>query len=269
MKERAGEIFRFSALSLRKNLKYILLLVLLVSLPIALLRVYLVDARFDSGHVMNVLNKAAESYASGDETALNGIAQDAYSKMLLYMGLTLFLSSFSLLLHAGVILLSRAFHRREETDFRTVFDGALRIFPKLWLTQLLADVMTALGLMLCFLPGIFLYFVFFMTPYAVVLTGLWGRKGLFVSSLYTRKYRLPVLLCLLASLAFTFVTGLAADLVLLLLPDGTVYEIGSVFALCLLDFLSCIPVVFITGYAENMELNVDFSRLRKQDGTES
>lgn len=258
-------ILRDSARCLGRNLKYILLLLLIVSLPASLLQACVVDAGFDMSGTLSLLEDAMQQYTEGEEFVSGGALSDASSKVMIYFALTALLSSFSLLVHIAVMLLCRNEHEGKTGDFRDVFEEAIRLFPKVWLTQLLASVLIAIGLMFCFLPGIFMYYVFYMVPYAVAFTGLWGRKGLFVSSLYSRKHGRKVLGMILAGIVFSSLSGMGISLLLDVLPtEGTMgYGVQTV-SYCLQDALSCILVVFFSGFALSMPLDVNLSGLYKK-----
>lgn len=256
-------VIKDSLKGFRNNLISVTLLILLISLPIAVLQTCLVDARFEASGVMAVLEEAMAELEAG-ETIDAGLT-DASSKMLVYVALTTLLSSFSLVVHIGVMLLIRNHRNGVVAEFRDVFESALRLFPKVWLTQLLAGVFILFGLMLCFLPGIFMYFIYYMVPYSVVYTQLWGRKGLFVSSLYSRKYGKRIVGMILFGMLFSTASGFVTGFLSGLFSGVTIpgYVMG-ILAYCLGDLLSCLLIAVYSGFALAMPLDVDFSQFAKK-----
>lgn len=198
----------------KENFKMLLLLVLVVTLPMAIVQVFMIDRNFDYAGTMNTF---MELYSASTEEAEAGAAGDASGlawKLLLYLGLTALISSVSLITEAGaLVLVGRKYGYLKESGepvmgaepvsdrnmpgFSALFEMAFRIFPKLWLTMLFVRFSVFMGLMLCFVPGILLYYVFQFAAFSVVFCGLWGRKAGFVSSLATRVYPKPSLFCAL------------------------------------------------------------------------
>ncbi len=256
-------ILRESVRSFARNFKYILLLLLIVSLPAALLQACVVDARFDMAGVLTVIEQATEQYEADPSAVPDSILSAASFKMMLYFALTTLISTLSVLIHMGIMLLCRDDRQGVRICFRDIFEESLRLFPKVWLTQLLSSLLIAIGLMFCFIPGILMAYVFYMVPYAVVYTGFWGRKGLYVASLYTRKRGLVVLLLIVAGFAFSYISGFGINLLLQFLPEqtGVIEMMVNTLFYCIRDLLACIPVVFISGFALSILDELDLSAL--------
>ncbi len=261
--ESTKTVIKDSLKGFKSNFISIALLILLVSLPIAMIQTYFVDTRFEASGVMTVLEDAMAKLEAGETITDAGLA-DASSKMLVYVALTTLLSSFSLVVHIGVMLLIRNHRNGVVTEFQDVFESALRLFPKVWLTQLLAGFFILFGLMFCFLPGIFMYFIYYMVPYSVVYTQLWGRKGLFISSLYSRKYGKKIVGMILFGMLFSGVSGFITGFVSGLFSDGTLPGyVMDILAYCLSDLFSCLLIAVYSGFALTMPLDVDLSQLTK------
>lgn len=250
---------------LKRNLHYVLLLILLISLPIALVQTCVVDTRIDLDGITQVIHDTQAQIEAGEPITSEGAFADASKKLLIYYGITMLLSSFSLIVQVSVMLMIRNHKQGAPTVFRDVFEASVRLFPKVWLTQLLGSLLMAIGLMFCILPGIFMYFVFYMVPYGVVYTELWGRKGLFVSSLYSRKYGRKVLVMILSGMLYSFVISWIIQESLGLLPNtGLLVTVSGTVAYCLQDLLACIPTACFSGMALSMDLEVDFSKFSKK-----
>ncbi len=251
--------------SLKCNIANILLLILLISLPIALIQSCVVDARFDLDGVMHVISEAQAKLEAGERLASEGALMDASSKLLIYFCITMLLSAFSLIVQIGIMLMVRNHRDGVVTEFRDIFEMSLRLFPKVLLTQILAGIMMAIGLLFCVLPGIFMYYVFYMVPYGVVYTELWGRKGLFVSSLYARKYGRKVIAMILCGLLYSWGTSGLLQLLMGLLPQTAVFAaIAGTVSYCIQDLFSCVLIACYSGMALSMDLGVDFTQFGKK-----
>lgn len=250
---------------LKRNIKYVLLLILLISLPIALVQACVVDTRVDLDGITQVINDAQAQLEAGEPIISEGALADASKKLLVYYGITMLLSSFSLIVQVGVMLMIRNHKQGALTVFRDVFEVSIRLFPKVWLTQLLGSLLMAIGLMFCILPGVFMYFVFYMVPYGVVYTELWGRKGLFVSSLYSRKYGRKVLVMMISGILYSFVISWIVQTLMGFIPNTNILvAISGTVAYCLQDLFACIPTACFSGMALSMDLEVDFSKFNKK-----
>lgn len=222
-----GEVIRDSWKCYRNGFLKLLMLVLAVTLPIAVVQVFLVNLNFDYDGLYAALTEIVNSDA--DTASMADQMYSISSRMLLYTGITAFLSSISLITEAGAVILTgiemgtlhvpenspshRLAVEGENVPFSLLFELSFRSFPKLWLTMLLVLLFTVLGLMLCVVPGIFMYYVLIFAAYCVELTGLWGRKAMFVSSVCTRKF--PK-----ASLLFAVLYFAASEILLSLAVSG-------------------------------------------------
>ena len=259
------EIITDSLAGLFHNLKYILLLVLLISLPVAIIQACVVDTRIDLAAVTKVVDDAQAKLEVGETIGSEAALMDATTKMLTYYGISMLLSSFSMIVQIGVMLIIRNRSKGIVTGFGDVFETSMRLFPKVWLTQLLGSILMAIGLMFCVLPGLFMYFVFYMVPYGVVYTELWGRKGLLVSSLYSRKYGRKVIAMIFAGLLYSFAVSWMVEVIMGFVPASqTAIMISGTVSYCLQDLLACLPIACFSGMALSMDLGVDFSQLGKK-----
>ena len=262
-----SEVFRDSWKCYRSGFVKLLMLVLAVTLPIAIIQVFLVNLNFDIDGLYAALTEIVNS---GADTA--SAAEQAYSissRLFLYTGITAFLTSISLITEAGAVILtgielgtlhvpdnspSHKLAAEGNISFSLLFELAFRSFPKLWLTMLLVNLFTVLGLMLCVVPGIFMYYVLVFSAYCVELTGLWGRKAMFVSSVCTRKFPKASLLYavlffasseILLSMTVSGITSLVALLGMGKIPMAIVQVILMCLRqLALLFLCTCGAVLF-------------------------
>ena len=159
--------------------------------------------------INDLLAAAGQSTASEEEVA--SLLSSAGSKLLLYLGISTLISSVSLICESGMIILVGRHNdiigseNGGKMTFGMLFESALRSFPKLWLTMLFVHFSVFCGLMLCFIPGILVFYIFQFSQYSVELTRLWGRKATFVSSLATRKFPRVAVICAVSSFALSHV----------------------------------------------------------------
>ena len=245
----------------------LLMLVLAVTLPLAILQVFVIDLNFEKATPASLLLDNFNN-AAGAEAAIQDLG-DLYGKVLLYLGITALLTSISLITEAGAVIYAGSrmgslhvpdnspSHRMAaegEMTFSLLFELSFRSFPKLLLTVLIVRLFTGLGLMLCFIPGIFIYYVTIYAAYSVELTGLWGRKAIFVSTLCTRKYpKVSALFAILFFVGAEVLLSLALNgiisLVALLGAGTAVSGMFEVLLICLkqlvlLFFATCGAVLF-------------------------
>lgn len=225
-----------------RNFPYILLLLLLISVPINLIQACVVDVSLTQDGALNL----SEDYLS-----------DTLSKYLVYLFLSFVLTSVLNMLYIGVLLILKQDRDGEPVNFRSVFEHAFMLLPKVWLTQILSGLLIGIGLMFFVLPGIILYYIFYMVPFAVVYTEEWGRKGLQAASRYTRKYGRKVVGIILFDLAYRFVIALGTGVLLDMVPFvGRLQTVFSVGVYCLQDLLLCVSFAIIGGWALSMPIDV-------------
>lgn len=257
-----GSILRDGFACFKTNFKMLLLLVLTVTLPMALVQVFMIDSRFDYGGTMDTFMQLySESAESGETGDISGMAW----KLALYLGISALIASVSLITNAGALILvgrrygyvddsgaavrgTGTLRERDDIGFSALFEQAFRAFPKLWLTMLFVNFSVFMGFMLCFIPGILIYYVFQFSACSVVLTGLWCRRAGFVSSLATRMYPRPSLIC---ALVFFVASGVLIPLLISLLAglpaliglDAVTSGIISVVLKCVQQLLVLLTVV--------------------------
>lgn len=225
-----------------RNFPYILLLLLLISVPINLMQACIVDVHLAESDVLNMTENVS----------------GALSKYLIYMFLSFLLTSVLNLLYIGVMLLRKCDYDGATVDFRTIFEKSLTLLPKVFVTQILSGILVGIGLMFFVLPGIILYYVFYMVPFAVVYTEEWGRKGLHVASLYPRKNGRKVVGILLFDLAYRFILVMGTSVLLEMAPFvGKLQTVFSVGVYCFQDLLLCLSFMILGGWALAMPIDLD------------
>lgn len=235
------------------NFKYILLLVLLISLPVSLIQACIVDVRFDQSGMFET----------------QGDLSDVLSKYLVYLVLSSILTAILTMLHIGVMLLRKCDYDGTPVRFREIFEKSMVLLPKVWVTQILSGIIVGIGFMFFMLPGILLYYIFYMVPYAVVYREEWGRRGLFVASCYPRKHRRPVLGIIVFDLVYNLVLTIGMSLLMHFIPfTGTAYYLLSAGVYCLQSLLSCIPVVIISGFALSLPIELGKHYKKNEDDTQ-
>lgn len=262
-----SEIMRDSWACFKSGFSKLLMLVLAVTLPLSILQVFVIDLNFEKATPASLLLDNLNN-ASGTGTAMQDYG-DFYGKVFLYLGITALLTSISLITEAGAVIFAGSrmgslhvpenspSHRMAaegEMTFSLLSELSFKSFPKLFLTVFIVRLFTGLGLMMCLIPGIFIYYVTIYAVYSVELTGLWGRKAIFVSTLCTRKYpKVSALFALLFFIGSEVLLSLALSGILsliALLGAGPVASgmievlLMCVKQLALLFFATCGAVLF-------------------------
>ncbi len=199
---RFSGVIRDAWMCYREGILKLLLIVAAVTLPVAIIKVFLVDMNYDYEGVYSEFLQAI--YSTGENAAGSQDIYNLFIRLMMYSAITALLTSISLITDAAaVILVGRKYKNAAPPEpdsfvedvpssgnlsFSALFETAFKSFPKLWLTMFIVRLAAAAGLMLCILPGIFIYYAFIFAPYSVELTGLWGRKATFVSTLFTRRF---------------------------------------------------------------------------------
>lgn len=243
-----------SVKSFFRNFHYVLLLLLLISLPISLIQTFVVDLRFEFIDIAQMQENPT----------------DSLYKMAIYMLLTALLSSILTMLFIGVILLRKSDFEGKPVCFREIFEKSLTLLPKVWVTELLSGILVCIGLMFFMLPGIILYYIFYMVPYAVVIREEWGRYGLYVASRYPRKHGRKVLGIILFDLVYRFVLTVGTSVIMQMGSfTGKRYALFSAGVLCLQDLFMCIPYVIIAGVALSLPIDKGTQAMQKEDDTQA
>ncbi len=236
-----------------RNFPYILLLILLISLPVSLIQACIVDVRFEQSGIFEM------------KEDMSG----ALSKYMIYNLLSILLTSILTMLHIGVMLLRKCNFDGTPVNFRAIFEKSMVLLPRVWLPQILSGIIVGIGLIFFLLPGILLYYIFYMVPYAVVYTEEWGRRGLYVASRYPRKHGRKVVGMILFYFIYSIVLVAGTSLLMNLIPfTGKVYYILSAGVYCLQDLLSCIPVMIIGGFALSLPIELNNSAQSNEKGSQ-
>lgn len=259
-----GGTFKEAFARFRANFVPILLLLVSVSLPVAIIRVFLIERNFNFGSNYTALLELLANQTA-DESSVQE-AEGLLNKLMLYYGLVLLLSLILTVMTAGMIRLAKQGEYREgdaDTDplkigFGELFDNAIRLFPKVLLTSVTVGISVFIGLMLCVVPGILVAYIFQFALCAAVFTGLFGRRAGFVSSLCTRKYpRISVITCMLYLLYMALIPNFAVNLLSAAFSaaglSGTAFDLVNLFLIMVQQLLSgfgalCVACVFTKLY---------------------
>ena len=185
-----------------RNIGKIFVFALLVYLPIALIQILFfdTDAMQDFYTALSQMEAGAEAQAK---------VLSAYGdKILIYFGGMIIISLFSLLYTAAISRTALCQITGAKTDGLSLFDSAIRLFPKMLLTMLLYFLFIAAGLILCFIPGVLFAIVFSQAPYLVALTDNWKMQALRLSEKLVRRHTVLFVVLLLLNLAFGWLNDL-------------------------------------------------------------
>jgi len=259
-----GGIFKEAFARFRANIAPIFLMLLSVSLPVALIRVLIIERNFNFGTNYSALLELL-SQQTADESDVEA-ANALMKKIMLYYGLILLLSLVLVIFTTAMIRLVRQGEFRDnDTDrdllklpFGELFDSTLRVYPKVLLTAITVGISMFVGFMLCFLPGILVMYIFQFAQCAAVFTGLAGRKAGFVSSLCTRKYpRIAVITCVLYLLYSAIIPNFGVNLISAGLSaaglSGVAFDVVNIVLILFQQLLSgfgtlCVACVFSRLY---------------------
>ena len=264
---RLSDVFGDAFSIFRRNFKVIFLIVLLIMLPVVAVQVFFVNPGFESRGIIESLSELMAKETL-DESETEMVSQLG-NRMLIYYGISAFLGSFFLICRAAAVFIVKretGFVSEKDPygDFNSLLEGSFKIFPKLWLTQFIVVFMVLFGFMLCFIPGLLMFYLYQFTSFAVVFTGTWGRKSTFISGIAVKKYPVPALISALLYLGIVqlcvplLFTGLG--LLAALAGTGTIiYKflmllIGIGEYIVIIYFEMCMAVAFSRMYPEIEEV---------------
>lgn len=226
-----------------RNFGKILIFALLVYLPIAVIQVFF----FNSVSLEDVY-QALSAAESGSEEAMASLS--AYSgKVFAYFAGLVLMNLFSLLYTAAITKITSCDFFGIKISGTDVFDSAIRLFPKMILTQLLCYIFAVVGFMLCFFPGVVFAIVFSQSVYLVVLTGMWKMQAMKLSEKLVRRNTILIVILLLLNMGFTWVLEyvfgwISVGLISLTGLTGTAADIVIIVLYTIQYFVSALMIIF-------------------------
>ena len=243
---KAFEIFK-------NNFSKILILSLMILLPVTIIQEFL---------LVPFVPELPEVSEGASQEMLESYYSDT-SFLWYFMGAIL-LSLFTELYRVGTIKIAYEALEEKTMGISEIMDFSMRIWPKTILTTLLYALFVAFGFMLCFIPGVFMYVIYFLYLQIIVLTGIWGRKALVVSSFYTKKILVKTVLVILLGMGLQFAVSLVASIFQGIISNAVVSSIISVVVLFIGQFCSTYTDMLAAVFVYETKPNIDIGIFEKK-----
>lgn len=229
----------------KTNFKKILILSCMVVLPVYLIQVFLIVPRLPDK--IDMLSP----------------------QFVWYLLSTILISIFLYVYYIAVIKLSYETMDGKNMSISEVMNFSVRLWPKILLTALLYGLSVACGFMLFFIPGILLFVAYTFYQYTCVRTGLWGRKSLFLSSLYTKKNmgKAAAIAIIPAILQFVLTTGITS--ITDSISKTSLQSAVTVILNVAIEFLFSIVYIYIARYIFTTPIDFDINILKAKKNTEN
>lgn len=252
---------------IKKYYKYVLLFVIIIYLPLTCIRAFVVDKNFDYASTQTELQEILDKYEQNPDDIDNGKVNSIVSKLSMYFIIQLVFSALTLLCDIAAILSVKYFYENKDTNINEMLEAVPKLFPKLLLTRIIAGFFCSLGFLCCFLPGIIMLFVFYFVNQSVVIDGIWGKKGLLVSSIYQRTNKVSCAMIIVLSLIYTIGVTFLFTLILGLFRSGTsAYIAADIVTAVLSEIFSLFAVIAVSVFYVNIKPDFDFSKLGAKPG---
>ena len=224
----------------QKNFKKLLLLALMLVLPIYVIQEFL------------IIPSLPDDLETGD------------LRMIWYTLSIWLISLFLYVFRISVIKLSYDSLEEKDTGISELMDFSVRLWPKVLLTTLLYALSVACGLMLFFFPGLILFVAYAFYQYISVKTGLWGRKALFLSSLYTKKNLGKAAAIAFGSVMLRYALSYGASALEGRIANALLRPAIAVVLFVLLELVACLIDIFAANYIFNTKIDFDITVLQKK-----
>ena len=230
----------------KENLKKILLLAAMILLPIYVIREFVIQSFVPKGMAVDD------------------------PRTIWYLLSVWLVDLFLLVFRIAVIKLSFDTMDGKSTGIQDAMDFSVRLWPKLMLTAVLFGISIVFGLMIFVFPAILLFVSYTFYQYVSVKTGLWGRKSLFLSSLYSKKNIGKAAFIAFGSAFLQYILSLAISTVNQeLLPNAVARPLLRVALSIVADLLICVVDIYISHYINSVNLEFDISILQKPKNAEN
>ena len=145
-----------------------------------------------------------------------------------------------------------------------IMDFSMRIWPKTILTTLLYALFVAFGFMLLFFPGMMMFVLYYFYIQVIVMTGIWGKPSLGISSIYARKMLNKTITIVLLNLFIQYCISLAVALVQQQIPGTIASAAVGVLIFFAGQFIVTFIDIFATVCVHDTPLGVDISAFKKK-----
>lgn len=177
----------------------------------------------------------------------------------------LLISMFLYVFRTAVILLANGTLTGKSSGVLEIIDFSVRLWPKMIGTTLLYALAVSCGLMIFFFPGLILLVAYTFYQYIVAGTGLWGRKALFLSSLYAKKAMGKATAIALCSVLIPAVLSYGVtSLTDFLTGSAVLRTLTSVVLFLLTELATCLIQIYVASYVYHTKIDFDMSILQKK-----
>ena len=238
----------------KNNFKQILIFSLMILLPVTIIQEFL---------LVPFAPELPEVSQSASQEMLESYYSD--TKILWYFLGAILLSLFTELYRIGTIKIAFEALEEKTVGISEIMDFSMRIWPKTIITTLLYALFVAFGFMLCFIPGILMYVIYFFYLQIIVLTGIWGRKALVVSSFYTKKILGKTVVVILVGMGLQFSVSLVASVFQIIIPNTIVSSVIVAFVLFAGQLCSTYTDMLAAVFVHETTPDIDIGIFKKTD----
>lgn len=237
----------------KNNFSRILIFSLMILLPITIIQEFL---------LVPFVPELPEVSKATSQEMLESYYSD--TAILWYFMGAILLSLFTELYRVGTIKIAYEALEERTMGISEIMDFSMRIWPKTILTTLLYALFVAFGFMLCFIPGVFMYVIYFLYLQIVVLTGIWGRKALVVSSFYTKKILGKIILVISLGIGLQFAVSMVASIFQGIISNTIAASIISVVVLFVGQFCSTYTDILAAVFVYETKPDIDIGIFKKK-----
>ena len=233
----------------RKNFAKILLAVIAVWIPLIIIQVVLIDPSIKLDGVDEILQN--------QELIGTPEYEDAAAVMMrtgaIYMAATLLISFLGLVSDIIITKVADKSHKSENfkvsTSFGDMFSDSVAVLPRcIWIVVLTA-LLTVFGLMMFFLPGIYIYIMSSLAVTAAVLVGVKGMKAIKMSFAVIGREFFTILIVLLIFIVVDSLIISGVDLINTVLPDNRIiHSVSNGFVMLFEQFIQSFRIVMLTVF---------------------
>ncbi|MFR1517334.1 MAG: hypothetical protein ACLSVG_00960 [Clostridia bacterium] len=229
----------------KNHFKTLLLLSLMIVLPVYLIQEFLITP------------------------ALPGDLQSGDARTLWYMMSMWLISLFLYVYRIAVIKLSYDALEEKSSNIPELMDFSVRLWPKILLTTLLYAISVTCGMMLFFFPGLILFVSYTFYQYVAVRSGLWGRKALFLSSLYTKKSIGKAAAIAFGTVLIRYILSYSITFLESKIPNVILAAALGVLLFLLVELATCLIDIYVSDYIFHTKIEFDLSILQKKKSSEN
>lgn len=228
----------------RKNYKNILLFALMIVLPVYVVQEF-------------VIAPALPQDLNADDTRV--------------VWYTLSISLISLFLYVyriAVIRMSYDTLEGRQTGIADLLEFSVKLWPKMLLTVLVYAISVSFGFMFFVFPGLVLFTLYTFYQYVSVQTGLWGRKSLFLSSVYARKNMRKAAVIAFGTAIIRYAFSYLISTVSGWITNPAIAAVLSIFLFFIAELVFSLIDIFVAAYLFRTTIDIDPESLQQKKSVE-